>query len=105
MQQPESEKKDKRKKKDKHKQQAPASAAAPAPAAAAAAAAAPSGSGLPPPPLPFDGLSLQQLQFSCPLDFAAAKANQDEEVWVLRLPAGVSAANVRSMAGAAAVRQ
>jgi hypothetical protein len=81
-QQPDSEKK--RDKKDKHKQQTPA-----ATPAAAAAAGPGSGSSVPSPALPLDGLSLQQLQFSCPLDFAAAKAN-DEEVWVLRLPAGVS---------------
>jgi hypothetical protein len=84
-QQPDSDKK--RDKKDKQKQQVPAGTPA-------AAAAAP-GSSVPSPALPFDGLSLQQLQFSCPLDFAAAKANDDEEVWVLRLPAGVSDSNLK----------
>jgi outer membrane biosynthesis protein TonB len=84
--QPDSERKRERKDKKQQQQQQPPAA----PAAAAAAVAVPSGSSVPSPALPFDGLGLQQLQFSCPLDFAAAKAGQDEEVWVLRLPAGVS---------------
>jgi hypothetical protein len=75
----------KRDKKEKQKQHTPA-----ATQAAAAAAGPASGSSMPSPALPFDGLGLQQLQFSCPLDFAAAKASDEEEVWVLRLPAGVS---------------
>ncbi|WIA39038.1 hypothetical protein OEZ86_005184 [Tetradesmus obliquus] len=88
-QQPDSAKKDKRDKKDKHQQQQDHPQQQQQQQHGTAAVPGSSSSSLPSPPLPFEGLGLQQLDFSCPLDFAAAQAQQDEEVWVLRLPAGL----------------